>query len=67
MVDAFQKTIEGEGLRGLYKGLIPDMLKIAPAAGICWYVLSCVLELLTALSAPPSLICQGLLTFSGKV
>lgn len=36
MVDAFRKTIAGEGLRGLYKGLLPDMLKVAPAAGICW-------------------------------
>lgn len=26
------------GVRGLYKGLLPDMAKIAPAAAICWTV-----------------------------
>ena len=36
MLDVFRKTVAGEGVRGLYKGLLPDMLKIAPAAGISW-------------------------------
>ncbi len=38
MLDVFRKTVSGEGVRGLYKGLLPDMLKIAPAAGISWCV-----------------------------
>ena len=36
MLDVFRKTVAGEGVRGLYKGILPDMLKIAPAAGISW-------------------------------
>lgn len=28
----------GAGVRGLYKGLLPDMAKIAPASAISWTV-----------------------------
>uniref|UniRef100_A0A6U0VR38 Mitochondrial carrier protein n=1 Tax=Polytomella parva TaxID=51329 RepID=A0A6U0VR38_9CHLO len=38
MRDVFRKTLEREGPRGLYKGLLPNILKLAPAAGISWYV-----------------------------
>ena len=38
MVDVIQKTIRVEGLRGLYKGLLPNLMKMAPAAGISWYL-----------------------------
>ena len=27
-----------EGVRGLYKGLAPNLAKMAPAAGISWFV-----------------------------
>ena len=37
MLDAFRKTVAGEGVRGLYKGLTPNMLKLAPAAAVSWY------------------------------
>ncbi|KXZ47058.1 hypothetical protein GPECTOR_38g295 [Gonium pectorale] len=38
MTDVFRKTLAHEGVRGLYKGLVPNLLKLAPAAGIGWYV-----------------------------
>ncbi|GLC34516.1 hypothetical protein PLESTB_001252700 [Pleodorina starrii] len=38
MMDVFRKTLQHEGVRGLYKGLLPNLLKLAPAAGIGWFV-----------------------------
>jgi len=38
MMDVLQKTLEAEGFRGLYKGFLPNLMKLAPAAGISWWV-----------------------------
>ena len=38
MLDVVQQTMRKEGFGGLYKGIIPNLLKLAPAAGISWYV-----------------------------
>ena len=36
--DVTTKTIQREGYRGLYKGLTPNLLKVAPALSITWVV-----------------------------
>ncbi|KIW06714.1 hypothetical protein, variant [Verruconis gallopava] len=36
--DVFQQTIQGEGVRGLFKGLTPNLLKVVPAVSITWVV-----------------------------
>ncbi|KAK4153877.1 hypothetical protein C8A00DRAFT_14957 [Chaetomidium leptoderma] len=36
MVDVATKTVRNEGMRGLYKGLTPNLLKVAPALSITW-------------------------------
>lgn len=36
--DVANKTLHNEGVRGLYKGLMPNLLKVAPALSITWMV-----------------------------
>ncbi|RYO74196.1 hypothetical protein DL764_010950 [Monosporascus ibericus] len=36
--DVANKTVRNEGVRGLYKGLMPNLLKVAPALSITWMV-----------------------------
>ncbi|XP_061337622.1 calcium-dependent mitochondrial ATP-magnesium/phosphate carrier protein 2-like isoform X2 [Gastrolobium bilobum] len=38
MNDAFWKTFQHEGFRGFYKGLLPNLLKVVPAASITYMV-----------------------------
>lgn len=38
MMDVLQKAVQREGMRGLYKGIVPNLAKVAPAAGISWFV-----------------------------
>lgn len=37
-VDVLRQTVRNEGVLGLYKGLLPNLLKLTPAAGISWLV-----------------------------
>lgn len=36
--DVAQKTYRNEGMRGMYKGLVPNLVKVAPALSITWMV-----------------------------
>ncbi|XP_052175554.1 calcium-dependent mitochondrial ATP-magnesium/phosphate carrier protein 3-like isoform X2 [Diospyros lotus] len=36
MSDVFRRTLQHEGWRGLYKGLIPNLLKVVPSASITY-------------------------------
>lgn len=38
MIDCFARTYKSEGLWGLYKGWTMSLAKVAPAAGISWFV-----------------------------
>ena len=34
VVDVFRQTVKGEGVRGLFKGLTPNLMKVVPAVSI---------------------------------
>lgn len=38
MSDAFRRTFQCEGIRGFYKGLFPNLLKVVPSASITYMV-----------------------------
>lgn len=38
IMDVTQQTIKGEGVRGLFKGLTPNLLKVVPAVSITYVV-----------------------------
>lgn len=38
MSDVFMRTYQKEGMRGFYKGLLPNLLKVVPAASITYMV-----------------------------
>lgn len=38
MSDVFWKTLQSEGLRGFYKGILPNLLKVVPSASIMYLV-----------------------------
>lgn len=38
MNDCFRRTLRREGISGFYKGLVPNLLKVVPAASITYLV-----------------------------
>lgn len=47
--DAITVIIKGEGVRGLYKGLLPNLLKVAPSIGSSFLSYEITRDLLTGL------------------
>ena len=45
-IDCFAKMFKQEGIRGYYKGLAPNLLRVAPSAACTFYVYECVVSLL---------------------
>jgi solute carrier family 25 phosphate transporter 23/24/25/41 len=41
-MDVVRQTAKADGLRGFYRGLLPNMLKVLPATGISYSVFSVV-------------------------
>ncbi|KAH9791549.1 mitochondrial substrate carrier family protein [Citrus sinensis] len=44
MSDVFKRTFKSEGLRGFYKGLFPNLLKVVPSASITYMLICCELH-----------------------
>jgi solute carrier family 25 phosphate transporter 23/24/25/41 len=38
IMDVTRQTLEGEGVRGLFRGLTPNLLKVVPAVSITYVV-----------------------------
>lgn len=49
--DVLRQALAREGVRGLYKGIGPNLIKVAPAAGISWFVFE-EMKRATGLEAP---------------
>jgi solute carrier family 25 phosphate transporter 23/24/25/41 len=46
MVDAFRKTVRNEGFRALYKGLVPNSVKVVPSIAIAFVTYEVVKDIL---------------------
>lgn len=49
LADAIRVILKGEGIRGLYKGLLPNLLKVAPSIGTSFLSYEITRDLLTGL------------------
>eukprot|EP00826_Nyctotherus_ovalis_P045411 TRINITY_DN5030_c0_g1_i2.p1 TRINITY_DN5030_c0_g1~~TRINITY_DN5030_c0_g1_i2.p1 ORF type:complete len:250 (-),score=54.14 TRINITY_DN5030_c0_g1_i2:132-881(-) len=46
-IDCFKKIVRNEGLRGFYKGLVPNLFRVVPANGIFFFIYEHVNKFLT--------------------
>jgi len=52
--DAVTKILNQEGVRGLYKGLLPNLLKVAPSMASSWLSFEVTRDFLVSLGEPPT-------------
>jgi solute carrier family 25 phosphate transporter 23/24/25/41 len=51
ITDAVRVIVKQEGLRGLYKGIAPNLLKVAPSMASSWLSFEMTRDFLTALGS----------------
>ena len=51
--DAIRVIVTQEGIRGLYKGLLPNLLKVAPSMAANWLSFEVTRDFLVALKPEP--------------
>lgn len=51
--DAIRVILAQEGIRGLYKGLVPNLLKVAPSMAANWLSFEMTRDFLVALKPEP--------------
>lgn len=55
MGHAFQTIMKEEGVKGLYKGITPNLLKVAPSMAASWLSFEMCRDALVALAPPKEL------------
>lgn len=50
--DAIRVIVSREGMRGLYKGIVPNLLKVAPSMASNWLSFEMTRDFLTGLKPP---------------
>ena len=54
VLDAVRVIVGQEGLRGLYKGIVPNLLKVAPSMASSWLSFEMTRDFLTELKSSSS-------------
>lgn len=56
ITDAVRVIVSQEGIRGLYKGLLPNLLKVAPSMAANWLSFEMTRDFLVALKPPEAVL-----------
>lgn len=54
--DAVRVIISQEGVRGMYKGIVPNLLKVAPSMASSWLSFEMTRDFLVALKAEEAIL-----------
>lgn len=49
IIDAITKIVKQEGIKGMYKGIVPNLLKVAPSMASSWLSFELVRDYLVTL------------------